>query len=162
MCDFILHETFQTQAPTYWVAPTMVIGEHKIQLKVCVATSGVTGGGRVPPWQFPSENFCWPTGKTEARKKGKSKESSRKIVKGKVENVKRKGGGSMKWAEDLFFFPPCFFLFFHFLKPLRFVCFGCTKMGIFYWKKAYFMLGKSQVTLPPLKNIPNATGSDRF
>ena len=38
---------------------------------------------------FHSGNFCWPTEKREARKRGKIENKRRKIVKGKVENWKR-------------------------------------------------------------------------
>ena len=57
--------------------------------------SGVTGrgqGGRVPPRDFWPGNFCWPTGKRQASKKGKMEQKGRKSEKGKVEN--------WKWKEE--------------------------------------------------------------
>ena len=64
----------------------------------------------MPP-DFWSGNFCWPTGKREARKKGKMEQKRRKIKKGKG---KMGGGKVTKWGEDLFFFA------FHFKKPMIF------------------------------------------
>ena len=92
--------------------------------------SGVTGGGggRVPPRDFWSGNFCWPIGKKEGRKNGK-------LVKGKVENWKCKEWKISKWGEDLFFFFFCFSLF----KTTK-ICFPGKKSG--------------KITLPPQKNVP--------
>ena len=61
-------------------------------------TSGVTGGGggeaggQSAPRNFWLGNFFWPTGKREAKKKGKMEQKRRKIEKGKVEN--------WKWKEE--------------------------------------------------------------
>ena len=70
----------------------------------------------------------------------------RKIVKGKVENWKSKGWKDWKWVwkwewvkmrrEDLFFFFFFFFLLFTFLKTTK-ICFGATKMEIFYREKIW-------------------------
>ena len=99
-----------------------------------VPVSGVTGGGqggRVPPRDFWPGNFCWRIGKKEARKKGKRSENWEE----KVENWKWKQEHVRKRGEDLFFF---FFFFFCFslLKTMK-ICFGSTKMGIFYREKAF-------------------------
>ena len=40
-------------------------------------------GGGVPPWHFWPGNFCWPTGKREARKKGKWRRKEGKLKKGR-------------------------------------------------------------------------------
>ena len=70
--------------------------------------SGVTGGGgRVPPRDFRPGNFCWPTGKKEARKKEKGvkiEKKRRKIVKGKVENWKWKVEKLQNEERTFFFF----------------------------------------------------------
>ena len=88
-------------------------------------------GGRVPPRDFWPGNFCWRIGKKKARKKGKMGENWEE----KVENWKWKQENVRKRGEDLFFF---FFFFFCFslLKTTK-ICFGSTKMGIFYREKAF-------------------------
>ena len=47
------------------------------------------GGVRVPPWHFSLGNFCWPTGKIEARGKWRRKKVNRKREGGKL---KMEGG----------------------------------------------------------------------
>ena len=127
--------------------------------RVSVYCSGVTAGGgvgmgiRVPPWHFSLGNFCWPTGKREARRKRENAEE-------KKENWKRKGGKlkmegrrvTIQNEERTFFF----FLLLTFQKPLKFVLgLPNTKMGIFYREKAFYAGKKSgKMTWPPLKNIP--------
>ena len=66
--------------------------------------------GQSSPW-----NFCWPTGKRGARKKGKMERKRRKIWKGR--------GGKLKMSSRSFFklffcfvLFVCFFFAFHFLK----------------------------------------------
>ena len=77
----------------------------------------------------------------------------RKIVKGKVENVKKEGERSMKMIRGPFLF--FLFLFCFSLFGTTEICFGCTKMENFYREKAYLTSKKSgKWTLPPLKNIP--------
>ena len=68
--------------------------------------SGITGGGRVPPWDFWPGNFCLRIGKKEARKKGKRGENWEE----KKENCKREGwklemelGKVIKRGEDFLF-----------------------------------------------------------
>ena len=81
--------------------------------------------------------------------KGVKIEKKRKIVKGKVENCKWE---SYKKRCGLFFL---FFFCFSLLKTTK-ICFGSTKMGIFYREKAPFTPGKKsgKMTLPPQKNKP--------
>ena len=122
-------------------------------------------GAECPPRDFWPGNFCWPTGKKEARKKGKRGENWEE----KKENCKREGGKVTKWGEDLRTF---FFFFFFLLLTFQTtkICFGSTKMEIFYREKA-FHAGKKksgQMTLPPHKNFPvkpldnNAVQQDVF
>ena len=100
-----------------------------------LTTSGVTGGGggaaggSVTPRDFRQGKFCWPTGKKEARKKckrGKMKKKICKIVKGKVEN--------WKWRIEKFKNEGRTF-FFSLFKTTK-ICFGSTKMEIFYREKS--------------------------
>ena len=113
---------------------------NKFELTTCRA-SGVTGGGggQSAPRDFWLGNFCWSIGKKEARKKGKRGENWEE----KTENCEGEGGKLelevgkvMKRGEDLFFFFFCFSL----LKTTE-ICFGSTKIGIFYREKA-FHIGK--------------------
>ena len=92
--------------------------------------SVVTARGRVPQQHFSSGNFCWPTGKREGRKKGKMEKKRRKIERGKAE--KRK---VTKWRMRRDFFK-IFFFCFSLFKTTE-ICFGFTKMGIFYRGKAF-------------------------
>ena len=69
--------------------------------------SGVTaGGGREQSASLTllTGIFCWPTGKREAREKGKMEKERRKIEKGKVENWKWKGKNYKMGERTLFFF----------------------------------------------------------
>ena len=112
--------------------------------------------GGVPPIDFWPENFCWPTGKKGARKKGKRGEieKKREIAKGKVENGKWKVEKLQNEERSFFFF--FFFSFFasHFSKPLKFV------LSLPKWKfstgKKHFTPGKNsgKMTLPPQKKFP--------
>ena len=120
---------------------------------ISIVSSGIKAGGRVPPRDFWPGNFCWPTGKKEARKKGKRGENGEE----KKENCKKEGGklkeeGKLQNEERTFFF--FFFFAFHFSKPLKFV------LGLPKWK---FSTGKcisrwekwsGKMTLPPQKNFP--------
>ena len=99
--------------------------------------------GRVPPRDFWRGNFCWPTGEKKVRKNGKGlkiDENWRKIVKGKVEKLQNE--------ERIFFF-------FSLLKTTK-ICFGSTKMEIFYREKAFYAGKKKsgKITLSPQKNFP--------
>ena len=78
-------------------------------------------------------NFCWPTRKREARKKRESGEEKKENQKREGGKLKLEGGKvtKWKWGEDFFFFF-CFSLF----KTTE-ICFGSTKMGIFYRKKEF-------------------------
>ena len=101
--------------------------------------SGVTGRGRgqsAPLETSDREIFADVSGirKKEARKKGKRGENWEE----KKENCEREGGKLelevgkvIKRGEDLFFFFPCFWL----LKTTE-ICFGSTKIGIFYREKS--------------------------
>ena len=74
------------------------------------SVSGVTCGGGgdrgVHPRDFWPGNFCWPTGKREARQKEKKNENGekrRKIGKGEVENWKWKEGKLQNEQRTFFF-----------------------------------------------------------
>ena len=73
------------------------------------------------------------------KRQGKMEQKRRKIIKGKVENWK------LQKEERIFFF---FFFFFFFFSFLLFktteICFGSTKMGIFYREKSISYRGKNQ------------------
>ena len=84
-------------------------------------------------------------------KGGKMEEKRRKIVKGKVENWKWKEGKVLKWGEDLFFF---FFFFFFWLFKTTKICFGATKMEIFYREKAFHARKKIRKNDCFQKNYP--------
>ena len=75
----------------------------------------------------------------------------REIEKGKVENWKLKEKKLQKEERTFFIL-----LLLFFSKPLNEICFGSTKMEIFYREKRHFTRGKKsgKMTLPPLKNIP--------
>ena len=96
------------------------------------------GQGEECPCDFWPEIFCWPTGKEEARKKGKRRRK-RKIVKGKVENWKWKEG-KLPNEERTFF---------------SFSFLGLPKLKFTTGKK-HFTPGKKsgKMTLPPQKNYP--------
>ena len=90
-----------------------------------------------PPRDFWPGNFCWPTGEREVRKKGKMEQKIRKIKKGrwKIENGRR----SYKTRRGPFFY---FILFYFSLFKKTEICFGSTKMGVFYQGKKHFTRGK--------------------
>ena len=77
------------------------------------------------------------------QKEGKSKEGGK---------LKMEGGKSNKMRRGLFFF--FFFFCFSLFKTTK-ICFGSTKMGIFYQEKTFHAGKKSgKITLPPFKSIP--------
>ena len=126
-----------------------------VLLQIMYAVSGVTGGGGVRAECLPKtsdrEISADLPGKKEGRKKGKRGENWEK----KKENCEREGwkmeGGKVtKWGET-FLFVFCFSLF----KTTK-ICFGCTKMEIFYREKSISHPGKKsgKMTLPPQKNFP--------
>ena len=124
-----------------------------INSRVRGVVSGVTGGGagaggQSAPRDFWLGNFCWRIGKKEARKKGKRGENWEE-KKEKKENCEREGG-KLELEVGKFFFFFCFSL----LKTTE-ICFGSTKIRIFYREKA-FHVGKKirQNSLPPQKNMP--------
>ena len=114
-------------------------------------SSGVTAGGRGAEGQ--SAPLTLLTGKfllTYREKRGKEKGKM-----GKKEGKSKKGRGKIENCTIWGFFCFCFFwggLFSRF-KTTE-ICFGSTKMGIFYRAKAFHAVKKSgKITLPPLKNI---------
>ena len=78
-------------------------------------------------WRNRRGNFCWRIGKKEARKKGWK--LRRKGGKLEMEAGKRQ---KKRWGPFFFFFFFCFSL----LKTTK-ICFGSTKMEIFYREKAF-------------------------
>ena len=114
------------------------------------------GGGRgaqCPPRDFWPGNFCWLIWKKIGKEKRvKIEKKRRKIVKGrwKGEKLEMEAGKVLKRGEALFFF---FFFFFSLLKTTE-ICFGSTKMGIFYREKAFHAGKKNQEKLLcPLRKI---------
>ena len=103
-------------------------------------------GGRVPPGTSDREISADLPGKRRQGKKEKGvkiEKKRRKIVKGKkVEKLQNEERTS----------PPPFFFFFLFKTPK--VCFGSTKMEIFYREKKHFM--------PEKKSGKMTTPSEKF
>ena len=107
-------------------------------------------GGRVHLETSDREISADLSGKREARKKGKMEQKRRKIEKekGKAENengINKK----YKMRRGTFFF----LLFFFSLFKTTEICFGSTKMRIFYLEKAFHAGGKKsgKINLPPQK-----------
>ena len=103
----------------------------------CIDPSGVTGGGGVPPKTTDLEIFADLLGKTWQGKMGKGvkiEKKRRKIVKEKVE-IENWRWKSYKMRRGIFFF---FFLplTFQMMKSTK-ICFGSTKIEIFYREKAF-------------------------
>ena len=106
--------------------------------------AGAGSRGQSAPQHFLSGNFCGPTGKRGARKKGK-------MEKKKKENWKREGGklkmegGKVQNKERTFYFYLFIYLFFFFFSLFTFQnhwnLFWVYQMGIFYQEKA-FQAGK--------------------
>ena len=115
--------------------------------------SGITGGGgRVPPRDFWPGISCWPIGKKETRKKG---EKGWKLWR-KKENCKTQGGKLKMEGEKLENKERTFFFFFFCLSLSKTtkICFGSTKMEIFYREKAIHSEKKNQEKwLCPLRKI---------
>ena len=114
---------------------TFVVGLHMLYSGVRAGGGGWVGGVAKGTWYFSPGNFWCSTRKREARKKVEMEKKRRKIKKGKVEN--------WKWKEEIyknkertffffFFFFSCFSLF----KMID-ICFGYTKIGIFYLEKVF-------------------------
>ena len=83
--------------------------QHEVWKKTSNKQWHNRGGGRVPPRDFWLGNFCWPTRKKKARKKGKrgkNWEEKKENCKREGEKLKVEGGKVRKWGEDPFFF--CF------------------------------------------------------
>ena len=95
------------------------------------ALNGITGrGSECPLRHFSPGNFCWPTGKNRARKKGKKGKMGRKEGKFERKEVKIwkwKGKRYENEQRTFFFFPP------HFLKSPKFV-WGLPEWTIFTGK----------------------------
>ena len=88
--------------------------------------SGVTGGGagaERPPETSDREISADLSGKKRQGKNGKGENGEEK-----KENCNREGGKSLKMRRRLLFF------FFSLFKMTK-ICFGCTKMEIFYREK---------------------------
>ena len=108
-------------------------------------TAGVGGRGRVPLDTSHREISADLPGKERQGKKGKLRRKEEKPTKGRWKIGNRKGKGKViKWREDLFS-----------LFKTTEICFGSTKMRIFYRENAFHAGKKSEkMTLPPLKYIP--------
>ena len=105
---------------------------HTIQVP-----SGITVGGReeeCPLSTSHQEISAYLLGKARWKEKWKNGEEKKENQKREGGKFKMEGGKDTKWGEYLF----CFSLF----KTIE-ICFGCTKMGISYWKKnKHFTPGK--------------------
>ena len=81
------------------------------------------------------------------KENGEEKKENRKR---EGEKLKMEGGKVTKWGEDPFFF----FFSFSLFKATE-ICFGSTKMGIFYREKTFHAWKKIRKNeFAPLKNIP--------
>ena len=96
-------------------------------------------GGRVPPCHFSPGNFCWPTTKREARKKGKmekKRKKNQKKGKWKIENGRGKSDKMRRRPWGPFFFPSSSFFFF--LLTFQ------NHWNLFWvYQNGYFLHGKS-------------------
>ena len=91
-------------------------------------SSGVTGGGRVPLETFDREISADLTGKREAREKKENGEKEGKLR--RVEN--------WKWKEEkLQNEERTFFFYFSLFKTTE-ICFGSTKIEIFFRETAFY------------------------
>ena len=104
-------------------------------------SSGVTGGGRLPPETFDREISANLPGKNRQGKKGKGvkinweeKKENRKRGGGKFENRRWKIYKMMRGPFFFFFF---FFFTSHLIFKTTKICFGSTKMEIFYGEQAF-------------------------
>ena len=133
------------------------------------------GRGAEYPLMLFTGKFLMTAGKRETRKKWKIKKKRRKLVTGKVENLKWKGGKYRNEQRTLirasyFYFILIYFLlflFFYFLFFIHFffffclslfetneICLGSTKIGISTGKKQVTLgknIGKSDFALPQPK-----------
>ena len=91
----------------------------------CVVTNSGVTGGECPPEIFDPEISADLSGK---ERQGKIEQKRRKIEKGKVEN--------WKWKEEKLQNEERTFFFFFFAFQTTEICFGSTKMGIFYQGKS--------------------------
>ena len=110
----------------------------------CNRRGGGTGG-IVPPDFWPEIYLLTYRG-NRGKEKRKMERKRRKMQKGKVENWKWKELKVKKWGDFLSFFLSFFFFFFlcccfvfvwFSLFKTTEICFGSTKMGIFYREKAF-------------------------
>ena len=115
--------------------------------KLAVTSVQWGGGGRALTGKFllaHQEKRGKEKKGTWRRKEGKLKKGRLKIENRRDESYKIRRG-------PLFFF---FFFFFSLFKTTE-ICFGSTRMGIFYQEKSFHAGKKSgNMTLPPMKNIP--------
>ena len=115
------------------------------------SSSGVTGGGQSAPQRLLTGKFLLTyrekRGK-EKREKGEMEKKRRKIVKRKVENWNWLEE-SCKMRRGLFV---CLFVCFSLLKTTK-ICFGCTKMKIFYREKVFHAGKNREKWLCPLRKI---------
>ena len=102
-------------------------------------------GAECPPETSDREISADLLGKERQGKKGKWSRKEGKSRKG----IRRKNDFFFLFFSFFFFF---FFFACHFSK--RLICFGSTKMGIFYWEKAFHAGKKNQEKLiSPLRKI---------
>ena len=118
-----------------------------ISWKYFMTVSGITSRGQNVPQRLLTRKFLLTyrekRGKEKKRGKWSRKEGKSKKGRWKIENARRK---SYKMRRG----PFCFSLF----KTTE-ICFGSTKMWIFYREKAFHAGKKSgKMALPPLKNMP--------
>ena len=138
-----------------------------------VSHSGVTGGGQCVPQRLLTGKFLL----TYREKRGKAKMEKGEKKRRKI--GRKREGGKLKWKEgkvpkrkedlsfflSFFFFSFLFFFFFFFFFSLFFkttkICFGSTKMEIFYRGKSISRRREKKImkmTLPPQKKSCYAPG----
>ena len=135
-------------------------------MKKHLTNSGITGagaGGKSAPQTSDWEISADLPGKKRQGRKGKGvkiEKKRRKIVKGKVKNWRWK----VEKLENEERTPPLFYFYFfffafHFSKPR--ICFGTTKMEIFYREKAFHAGKTGKMTLPPSKKFSFYTSANK-
>ena len=121
-CRHISSKQAFTPCPGKYALTPLSIWDRTLWYCVSFRVLNCSSGGRVPPWHVWLGNFCWPTGKREARKNGKMEKKEGKFKKGRWK-LKMEGGKVTNACP--------------FSKPLKFV------LGLPKWK---FSSGKKHFT----------------
>ena len=142
-CIFLLSDEDKKLVTCNWTCNVCLFFSRNYIISL-VLISGVTGGGGrggiVPPQTSDWEIFAGLPGKKEARKKWKRVEMEKK--RRKIVKRKKEGGKSWEMRRRGFFFFFFFYCFSLFKTPK--ICFGATKIEIFYREKSISRWEKNQ------------------